>query len=76
MNLTDFSGQRPTCPIRNQYFKFISHDRAKKTRTQCRLELLRLASTANTTRIPPERYDLFVVFDVAEVGVCLGQFET
>ena len=71
-NLTDFSGQRPTdsCstfsipPTTNQ-----------GRRTLGRLELLRLASTANATSESAEGDDLLVVLDVAEVGVRLRELE-
>lgn len=53
-----------------------SRDRTKRTRTPRGLELFRLASTTNTTCKPPKRDNLFVVLDIAEVGICLGQFET
>jgi hypothetical protein len=41
----------------------------------CRLELLRLASTADTTVKSPEGNNLLVLRDVAEVGICLWEFE-
>ena len=44
-------------------------------RTLGRLELLRLASTANATSESAEGDDLLVVLDVAEVGVRLRELE-
>ena len=46
-----------------------------RLRTLSRLELLRLAGTANTTVEPPEGNDLVVGEDIAEVGVRLRQLE-
>ena len=46
-----------------------------RLRTLSRLELLRLASTADTTVEPPEGDDLVVGEDIAEVGVRLRQLE-
>ena len=47
-----------------------------QVRTLSSLELLGLASTANTTSKPSEGNDLLVFGNVAEIRVCLGQFET
>ena len=44
-------------------------------RTLCRLELLCLTGTANATIESPERDDLLVFRDSAEVGICLRQFK-
>lgn len=38
-------------------------------------ELLRLACTSSTTCESPERNDLFMFLNVAEVGVCLRHFQ-
>jgi hypothetical protein len=67
MNLTDFSGQRPVtgCECNTEKTGDVN-------RTLRRLELLRLAGTADATIESPERDDLFVLRDVAEVCVCLG----
>ena len=46
-----------------------------RLRTLSRLELLRLASTADTTVEPPEGDDLVVGEDIAEVGVRLRQLK-
>jgi hypothetical protein len=43
--------------------------------TLCRLELLRLAGTADTTVESPERNNLLVLRDVAEVGIRLWEFK-
>jgi hypothetical protein len=67
MNLTDFSGQRPVTGCRCNTEKT-----GDVNRTLRRLELLRLAGTADATIKSPERDDLFVLRDVAEVCVCLG----
>lgn len=41
----------------------------------CCLELLRLAGTADTTVESPERDNLLVLRDVAEVGIRLWEFK-
>ncbi len=47
----------------------------KANRTLCRLELLRLAGTADTTIESPEGNNLIVLQDVTEVGICLWEFK-
>jgi hypothetical protein len=44
-------------------------------RTLCCLELLGLASPSDTTSEPTERDDLFVVRNVRQVGVGLGELQ-
>ena len=44
-------------------------------RTLCRLELFRLAGTADATVESPERNDLFMIFDVAEICICLRELK-
>ena len=44
-------------------------------RTLGRLELLRLAGTADTTSKSAERNDLLVLLDITEVGVGLRELE-
>lgn len=73
MNLTDFSGQRPVVMMLDLSS---SYDLLPSTKvTLGRLELFGLASTTNATRITTEGNDLFVLHDIAEVSVCLGQFQ-
>lgn len=72
MNLTDFSGQRPADGMLN----FPVYLGACLLRTLCRLELLGLAGTANTTSKTTKGDDLLVFRDVTKVCVGLGQLET
>jgi len=51
-------------------------DRFLRPATLCRLELLGLACTTDATVKSPERNNLLVLRDIAEVGIRLGQFET
>lgn len=44
--------------------------------TLCCFELFRLAGTANATVESPERDDLFMLFDVPEICICLREPET
>ena len=74
MNLTDFSGQRPVNPGSKPSISWNSS--ARLQRTLCRLELLGLAGTANTTSETTEGDDLLVLRDVTKVSVGLGQLET
>ena len=70
MNLTDFSGQRPVSGVSS------SCDLLPSTKpTLGRLELFGLASTTDATRVTAERNNLLVFHDIAEVSVCLGQFQ-
>ena len=47
----------------------------KVNHTLCRLELLRLAGTADTTIESPEGNNLIVLQDVTEVGIRLWEFK-
>ena len=70
MNLTDFSGQRP-----GNLIEYAIPSRPVEGRTLSSLELLRLASAANTSREATERNNLLVLLHVRKILVRLGQFE-
>jgi hypothetical protein len=71
MNWTDFSGHRPVAfqTVPSQ-FGLGGYERTLRC-----LELFGLTGPSNTTGKPPERNDLLVFLDVAEVGIGLREFE-
>lgn len=73
MNFTDFSGQRPISTKASAFRDQVCCNMAR--RTLCCLELLGLASPSDTTSEPTERDDLFVVRNVRQVGVGLGELQ-
>ena len=72
MNFTYFSGQRPIVKIGQRLSCKI---RRVAKRTLSSLELLRLASTSNTSSETAERNDLLVLLDITQVVVGLGELE-
>jgi hypothetical protein len=72
MNSTDFAGHRPFGPLHELW----ASKARRSARTLCVAEFFCLARTAYTAREPSERDDSFMLLDVREIGVCLGQLET
>ena len=72
MNLTLFTGQRPSDEYRSSVFVWICRI---LVRTLCHLELPSLTSAANVTLEASERNTLLVVRNVSEVVVRLREFE-
>jgi len=70
MYCTDFAGQRPIHIVSNMDLP------EGRRHTLCRLELLGLRSTTDTTRKPSKGDDLLVILNIGKVGVRLLQVQS